>query len=254
MTTGDPRAPAQLRVVGATDLERRLLEAAAADRPPVELRRRMGEALGLAIASGGAAAGGVAAGSAAPAAGGGTDAASAATASSAWPLVTLGAVALLAAGIGGAHWVRGRHPAPAPSAAALAGTAPVFVAAPAARGEASGDAAPGTGTGRRLRAAASVATPRPGMTRAPGDLRAEIALIDAARGAVATEDDERALALLHRYDAAYPGGTLRPEAMVVRIEALANLGRKQEARTLARRFMAAHPDNPLADRVAHLTN
>jgi hypothetical protein len=39
----------------------------------------------------------------------------------------------------------------------------------------------------------------------------------------------------------------------LRIEALDHLGRTAQARTLAERFIAAHPDSPLADRVARVT-
>ena len=87
----------------------------------------------------------------------------------------------------------------------------------------------------------------------PSDLRAEIALVDAARSAVSAGADDRALALLHRYDTSYRAGTFRPEAAALRIEALDHLGRTAQARTLAQRFIAAHPDSPLADRVARVT-
>ena len=85
---------------------------------------------------------------------------------------------------------------------------------------------------------------------APSDLRGEIALIDAARNAVTHASCARALALLDRYEASYPTGTFRPEATVLRVEALSGLGRAAEARVLARRFMAVHPDSPLAARVS----
>ena len=39
----------------------------------------------------------------------------------------------------------------------------------------------------------------------------------------------------------------------LRIEALDHLGRAAQARTLAQQFIAAHPDSPLADRVARVT-
>jgi hypothetical protein len=81
------------------------------------------------------------------------------------------------------------------------------------------------------------------------DLRAEIALLDAARTAVAEGADARALALLRRYDTRYPTGTFRPESTALRIEALARLGQTQEARALGADFLAAHPDSPVAARV-----
>ncbi len=42
------REPERLRVVGATDLEKRLLAAAAGETPSPELRRRMARAVGVA--------------------------------------------------------------------------------------------------------------------------------------------------------------------------------------------------------------
>ena len=50
----------------------------------------------------------------------------------------------------------------------------------------------------------------------------------------------------------YPAGTFRPEATVLRIEALAATGRRDEARALARDFVARHPASPLSERMARL--
>ena len=61
---------------------------------------------------------------------------------------------------------------------------------------------------------------------------------------------ERALVLLRRYETSYPGGAFRPEALALRIEALAEGGRAAEARPLAREFLARYPQSPLSDRVA----
>ena len=63
---------------------------------------------------------------------------------------------------------------------------------------------------------------------------------------------ERALVLLRRYDASYPGGAFRPEALALRIEALDQDGRRAEARALAREFLARYPQSPVADRVARV--
>jgi uncharacterized protein (DUF1800 family) len=40
----------------------------------------------------------------------------------------------------------------------------------------------------------------------------------------------------------------------LRIEALDHLGRGAQARALAQKFVAAHPDSPLVERVARLTD
>jgi hypothetical protein len=243
----DPEVPVQLRVVGATDLERQLLNAAATERPSDELTRRMGAALGLALTAGTAAVA-----EAAPAAQSAAHTTVAASSTSAWPALTIGVVAVVAAGVASVHWARGHHI----GRTAIVAAAPAAVA-PTAPSLASDEASDEASDGVAPRAAQ---LPRPHHAAAPAaagaaprsDLRAEIALIDATRNAVAAHDDDRALALVRRYEATYPGGTFRPEAAVLRIEALANLGRSGEARTLARRFIAAHPDNPLADRVARL--
>jgi hypothetical protein len=83
-----------------------------------------------------------------------------------------------------------------------------------------------------------------------GDLRDQIALIDAARTAVKAGATERALVLLRRYETSYAVGAFRPEALALRIEALAEGGRAAEARPLAREFLARYPQSPLCDRVA----
>jgi len=233
MSSRDPEVPVQLRVVGATDLERQLLNAAATERPSDELTRRMGAALGLSLAASTAAVA-----EAAPAAQSAAHTTVAAS-TSAWPALTIGVFAVVAAGVVGVQWARGHH----------AGRT-AMVAAPVDAPDEAVDE-----VGRRaaqLPRHHRAPAPAPTAVAAPSDLRAEIALIDATRNAVAAHDDTRALALVRRYEATYPTGTFRPEAAVLRIEALANLGRTAEARGLARRFMAAHPDNPLADRVARL--
>jgi len=58
---------------------------------------------------------------------------------------------------------------------------------------------------------------------------------------------DRALGLLDRY-AAEHGTALVDEAALLRIETLSALNRKDEARTLALRFVAENPDSPLFDR------
>jgi TolA-binding protein len=222
------RDPEPLRVVGATELERRLLAAAGGELPDPALRARMTRAIGLA----GIAASSAAAAGSAPAATG---------ASLPWPVISasVAALALTGAAIGYAgHRAppaaqpimqpappRAIAPAPAPAPIAAPQEAAPALAAPAIR--------------RRHSTAAAPAT----------DLRAEIALLDAARAAVADGADARALALLRRYETRYPAGTFRPESTALRIEALARLGQRQEARKLGADFLASHPDSPVAGRV-----
>jgi outer membrane protein assembly factor BamD (BamD/ComL family) len=85
------------------------------------------------------------------------------------------------------------------------------------------------------------------------DLANQVALVDAARAALASGGAERALASVREYQTTYPGGAFRPEVAAIRIEALLKLGRKAEARALAERFPATYGPGLLADRVARMT-
>jgi hypothetical protein len=218
--------PARLTVVGASDLERRLLDAAGRERPSDEMHRRMRAALGLSVA--------------------GTAVATAAVAKagtsaglSAWlpagivaAVVTGGVVATLvvARTPTAEREVGKRAPAVVQSAPANAIAAPVQHTA----------ARPAAAPARR-----HAATP---------DLRGEIALIDAARSAIRASAPERALSLLDHHRRSYTHGAFAPEAAVLRIEALEAAGRTGEARSLARGFLAKHPDSPLSDRVARIAS
>ncbi len=221
--------PERLRLVGATELERRLLAAAGSELPDPELRARMARAIGLA---------GVATSATATAASSGV---AAAGSTLTWPVISasLAALALTGAAIGyTSHRAEREAPAavearPAPEVASPPAVAPPVALAP--RVEAASAAAPR----RRRSVAASPAA----------DLRVEIALLDAVRAAVAEGADSRALALLRRYDARYPSGTFRPESTALRIEVLARLGQTQQAEALGANFLASHPDSPLAPRV-----
>ncbi|HSS39607.1 MAG TPA: hypothetical protein VLT58_12640 [Polyangia bacterium] len=218
------RDPERLRVVGATDLEKRLLAAAASEAPSPELRRRMARAVGVAASAAMAAA-------PTPALATGTAAAGAS-----WPLVSAGVLVLAVAGAA-VGWSRLHRPIAAPAAAVrtVATNPPVAPVAPVA------EAAPVIARTHRHVAPAARA----------GDLRAEIALLDAARAAASTGDGARALTLLRRYDATFPAGTFRPESAALQIEALARLGQIDRARALGQAFIAAHPDSPLVARVRH---
>ena len=81
-------------------------------------------------------------------------------------------------------------------------------------------------------------------------LKEEIRLLDRARAATVAGQPRRGLAELERYGRRFPRGVFRPEAMVLRIEALDAAGESQNARTLGRYFLAHYPESPLSDRVA----
>jgi hypothetical protein len=252
VTPPDSKLPTQLRVVGATDLERRLLDAASRELPSVELTRKMQQALGLSIAASAMTA------VAAKSSGAATTALTTGAPAFTWPVISVGVLALAVTGaVVGLRSTAGHQVAPRPVATApgvVLGPAPVApepIAAPAP--------APAV---RAFERPAFIPAPAPAPARAhhhalaaatPSELRAEIALVDAARSAVTTGADERALALLNRYETSYRAGTFRPEVTALRIEALDHLGHTAQARMLANRFIAAHPDSPLAARVARVT-
>lgn len=244
MNRSDPRLPSQLRVVGATDLERRLLDAGARELPSVELTRRMRQGLGISLIAGAATAASATTAQAATAAGAGS-----AAPAVAWSAISIGVLALAVTGavVGvrstAAHHASTRAPAVLPVSLPAA---PAPLEAPPAADPVTAPAAARIVHRGASRHHAVVAASQ-------SDLRAEIALVDAARSAVAASANERALALLERYEGSYPRGTFRPEVAALRIEALAHLGRAVQARALAQKFIAVHADSPLADRVARIT-
>jgi outer membrane protein assembly factor BamD (BamD/ComL family) len=98
-------------------------------------------------------------------------------------------------------------------------------------------------------------SPQRSRSKSPDpDLREQIALLDNARSALAKGTGERTLDVLRQYQSKFPNGAFRPEATVLRIEALSQLGRHSEARTLADRFIAEHRGTPIADRVARVVS
>jgi hypothetical protein len=235
--TADPK---RLTVVGATDLERSLLSAARRERPSPEMTARMAAGLGISV---GAA---ITAASAPVAA---APVVAAKTMLGLW--VPAGViVAAVAAGVVGVRFsARPDRPAAHVAEPAAPTAEPIVADAPRAIATRPVRAAGGHAEKIRRRPAAVAPTP---ATIPADDLRDQIALIDAARAAVTGGSSERALALLRRYDASYPGGAFRPEALALRIEALAHDGRRAEAQGLARDFLARYPQSPVAARVARI--
>jgi len=80
--------------------------------------------------------------------------------------------------------------------------------------------------------------PRPaGLTRpiTKSRLMSEVERLDAARAALDASSPQKALALLDDYDARFAGGELALEAAVLRVHALQQAGRREDALRLARR-------------------
>lgn len=84
----------------------------------------------------------------------------------------------------------------------------------------------------------------------PGDgLLGEIRLLHEAQSALAAHDPTRALARLDEHAARYPHGSLRQESLAERVVALCQLGRTDEARSLAAPLLRENTRSPAVERV-----
>lgn len=218
-----------------TALERRVLENALERGPSRELSLRMARALGVNVTTPAA----PPAAAPTPVAAQGTAVKVATAPALTWPWVAAGVLALSVAGVVvGTRTGKTSRPAPPPS-----------LSLPAAPSPSSAPDAPGPA------AAPAVEAPsRPRAVALGTELRGEIDLLDGARAAVAAKAGRRALEILGRYGERYPSGNFVPEATAVKIEALMQLGRVDEARALATRFVSEHRDTVLAGRIAALVD
>jgi TolA-binding protein len=80
----------------------------------------------------------------------------------------------------------------------------------------------------------------------------EVGALDRARAALAAGKPKQALTLLDRYHRKFPEGVLRPEAELVRVQALAKLGDLNAVAVGARSFLDEHPSSPHAPKVRSL--
>lgn len=98
------------------------------------------------------------------------------------------------------------------------------------------------------------ARPREGkaIVSPPDSLELEVALVSRARQALSRGDSGAALGLLDRYQREFPAGRLRPEALVLRVEALVRAGKTDRARELARGYLAQSPGGAHASRLREL--
>lgn len=97
-------------------------------------------------------------------------------------------------------------------------------------------------------AAAAPETPAPAPVAS--GLLEESAALGEARSMLRSGNAEGALTALREMDRRFPGGALAQERTVLTVEALAATGRAQEAASIAKRFIEAHPTSPLAGRLA----
>jgi outer membrane protein assembly factor BamD (BamD/ComL family) len=85
-----------------------------------------------------------------------------------------------------------------------------------------------------------------------GDLREEIRLIDRARAAMRGGAPEQALDELKIYARRFPRGSLSQEAFVLKLEALKMAGQRERAESMARRYLAQHPDSAYSPRLERI--
>ncbi|MBN9165105.1 MAG: hypothetical protein BGO98_25875 [Myxococcales bacterium 68-20] len=84
---------------------------------------------------------------------------------------------------------------------------------------------------------------------AVAELEDELALIDAARAALAAKHPETTLARVDAYHRRFRAGQFIEEADALEIQALAAIGRQEEATAKGQRFLAAHPGSAYQRRV-----
>ena len=113
---------------------------------------------------------------------------------------------------------------------------------------------PPTTTPERARAKAATAAPmrEDGPRPAASSVDAELALLERAKESLDRRRPAAALATVAEYEQRHPHGVLAIEAQVIRIEALAQAGRVQQASSAAHAFLAAHPNTVQAARVRSL--
>lgn len=226
--------PVRLLDEGATDFERALLDSAAGEMPSSALSKKMIAGLSGAAALGVASTTTYAAGQTA----GGFSALK-------WGLGGLAAIAL---GWGGYELSQGRSDETTPNTPTMTAPSelPESQVSPAEDGpkdqvvEISPDddskVAP---TAARAPAAPSKTADRPREEGA--SLRQELALLDSARAALKSNRPDDALAAVAAYERKFPGGTLRQEATVIKVEALKARGSDGQANALTEDFLKENP-------------
>ncbi|AKU97819.1 hypothetical protein AKJ09_04483 [Labilithrix luteola] len=81
------------------------------------------------------------------------------------------------------------------------------------------------------------------------DLEDELAIIDAARAALAAKQPETTLKQVQTYARRFHGGHFSEEAQALEIQALAAMGRRDEAAIKGQRFLDSHPGSAYERRV-----
>lgn len=94
----------------------------------------------------------------------------------------------------------------------------------------------------------SVIAPKPAPAPKKLTVEDELVLLQRAQAAMGAGDPARALALLDEHEKKFPSGALAEEREGQRVLARCALGRP-DAQSGAEKFLAAHPDAPVASRV-----
>lgn len=98
------------------------------------------------------------------------------------------------------------------------------------------------------------AVPAAQKTAEGSTVKAELALLEQARSSLNSGNPTVALQTLRRYAERYPRGSMRLEAEVLRVEALAAAGRPREASRLAERLLSRNPKSVVAARLRRFTS
>lgn len=91
--------------------------------------------------------------------------------------------------------------------------------------------------------------PEPRRAAAALQLAEEVRSLDRVRATLAEDDSRRALEMLERHERLFSTPALGPEASLLRIEALVNLGDRDAAIRVAVRLLAAHGEPSYRERV-----
>ncbi len=94
--------------------------------------------------------------------------------------------------------------------------------------------------------------PAPASPAPSPALADEIGALDRARQSLQARDASSALRTLEAFEASFPNARLRPEARMLRMEALLEVGNYHEARAIGRGLLEADPSSALAQRVRTL--
>jgi hypothetical protein len=230
--------PERLLSGSATATELTLLRSAEVDEPPADGAAKLATLLGVCVTltSVPAAASVAATASQAPAAGAvGTIAK--------WKLV-VGKLALkhLAVGAGGLALAGTVALSALPRAPSTPARAPHEAVAPRHRSEAFPPPAPSAPEPASAADDADAGdTPSASKSAPVPSIAGEISALDAVRAALVAGAPSRAISLLEAYERSYKGGALREEAWILRIDALSQAQRTDEARRATRRFLKAYP-------------